>query len=217
LIVCTVHNETGNATAAELHWLLGCLRPEVLFLERSPTDFSAFLDGSCGSLESAAVMRYRNHNAVELVPVDIHLPAAELRQEFDAMFDRIEEASQRYRELEAANRQHTAAGGLAYLNSPTGVLRQSEMQKEILATVDAVGEPWLTDLYARWTRANDLRESAMISGVEAFAKRASFGKGVLLVGAAHRQSLLEKSRLRPSDGPSPITWDFDWEPEGDCS
>ena len=70
LVVCTVHNETGNATAGELHWLLGHLRPEVIFLEHSSTNFSTFLDGSCRTLESAAVMHYRKRNVVELVPVE---------------------------------------------------------------------------------------------------------------------------------------------------
>src|SRR4030095_11697536 len=162
LITCSVHHETGNATAAELHWLLGRLRPDVLFLEHSSADFSAFLDGSCGTLESLAVMNYRNRNAVELVPLDLHLDAAELKPKVDEMFDRIEEASPRYCQLELANRQHTAMGGFAYLNSPTSALLQSEMQREIRATVDAVGEPRLTELCALWTRTNDQRELAMI-------------------------------------------------------
>jgi len=108
LITCSVHHETGNATAAALHWLLGRLRPDVLFLEHSLTDFSAFLDGSCGTLESVAVVNCRNRNAVELVPVDLHLETAELKSMGDEMFDRIEEASPRYCQLELANRQHTA-------------------------------------------------------------------------------------------------------------
>jgi len=85
------------------------------------------------------------------------------------------------------------------------------MQREIGVTVDTVGEPKLAELYALWTRTNDQRELAMISGVEAFARHASFEKGVLLVGAAHRQPLFEKSRLPRSDGPSAVTWDFDWQ------
>jgi len=132
LLVCSVPRETGNATAAELEWLLDRLRPDVLFLEHSTTDFSAFLDGSCGTLESAGVMRYRKLNAVELVPVDLHVPAEikqEMKQRVDELFDRIEEANPKFLQLVMANRQHTAKGGLAYLNSPIGALLQSEMQR----------------------------------------------------------------------------------------
>jgi hypothetical protein len=221
LFVSSIHRETGNATARELTWLLGRLRPDVLFLEDSSTDRYASLEGSCGTPESAAVVRYRNVHPVELVAVDLHLPTAELKPKFDDLFDRIVNASPRYRELELANLQHTAMGGFAYLNSPTGALLHSEMQREMRTTVEAVARPGLAELYALWVHTNELRELAMINAVEAFAKRASFKKAVLLVGAGHRQSLLEKSRAPRSDGRSSITWEFDWEldeadPNGDA-
>ena len=158
-------------------------------------------------------MRHRNLHAVELVPVGLHLEAGDIKQKVDDLFDRIEEASPRFCQLELANRQHTAKGGFAYLNSPSSFLLQSEMQREMRATVEAVGELDLDELYALWTRTNDLREVAMLSGVEAFARQTSFRKGLLLVGAAHRQPLFEKSQLPRSDGPSPVGWDFDWELE----
>ena len=210
----------GLATAGELHWLLGRLRPDVLFLEHSSADFAAFLDGSCGTLESAAVRRYRELHPVELVPVDLHLQAAELKRKVDDLFDRIEDASPRFRDLQFANRQYTAERGLAYLNSPTSASLQCEMQREMRRTVEAVGEPTLAELYALWKRTNELRGLAMHSGVEAFARQTSFKKAVLLVGAAHRQGLMEKSQLPRSDVPSPVTWDFDWQldeavPDGD--
>jgi hypothetical protein len=213
LPVCSVHREAGLATAAELHWLLGRLRPDVLFLEHSSADFPAFLDGSCGTLESAAVRRYRSAHEVELVPVDLPIQAATTKQKVDDFFDRIEEASPRYRQLELANRYHTAKGGFAYLNSPTGALLQCEIQKEMRATVESLGESTLLEFYAHWTRTNDLRELAMLGAVEAFARQASFKKGVLLVGAAHRQPIFEKSQLARSNGPSPVTWDFYWQLE----
>lgn len=211
LLVCSVHRETGLATAAELCWLLGRLRPDVLFVEHSLSDFAAFLDGSYGTLESAAVSRYRELHAVEVVPMDLHLQAVELKQKVDDLFDRIEDASPRFCQLELANRQHTAKGGFAYLNSPTSALLQDEMQREVRTTVEAVGEPALAELYALWTRTNELRELAMLNGVEAFARQTSFRKAVLLVGAAHRQTLLERSQRPRSDGPSLVTWDFDWQ------
>jgi len=56
LVVRSVHQEIGKATARELHWLLNHIRPNVLFLECSPVDFPALLDDSYGTLESAVVM-----------------------------------------------------------------------------------------------------------------------------------------------------------------
>jgi hypothetical protein len=212
-VICSVHYETGFASAAELHWLLGRLRPDVIFLERSSTGLAAFLDGSCGTLESAAVRRYRDLHAVELVPVDLQLQAVELKHKFDELFDRIGDSSPGFCQLELTNRHHTEKGGFAYLNSSISAVLQSEMQREMRATVEAIGEPTLAELFALWTRTNDLRELTMISGVESFAKQNSFEKGVLLVGSAHLPTLYEKSQHLRSDGPSPITWDFDWQLE----
>lgn len=212
MLVCTVHHETGNATAAELHWLLGRLRPDVLFLEHSPASLTAFLDGSYrGSVELAAVRRYHRQHAVELVPVGVHLEAAELKPKFDGLFERVEDASPRFRLLQLANLEHTQKGGHAYLNSPICAELQSEMQREMRATVEAIRECALSEQYSLWTSINDQRELAMLTGVEAYARRTSFKRGVLLVGAAHRDPLLRKSQLLRRDGPSPVVWDFDWE------
>jgi hypothetical protein len=210
LLVYSVHRETGAATAGELHWLLGRLQPDVLFLEESSTGLPAFLDGSRGTLESAAVRRYRREYSVELIPVDLHREVTDFKPQVDVLFDRIEEASERYCQLEYANRKHTEKGGFAYLNSPICAVLQSEMQKEIRATVETVGDPAFTELYALWTRAMDMRERAMLNGVEAHADQKSFRKVLLLVGAAHRQSLIEKSQLPRSGGVSRVMWDFAW-------
>ncbi|MGC4027292.1 MAG: hypothetical protein QM696_00265 [Steroidobacteraceae bacterium] len=210
LIVCSVHHEAGRATAGELHWLLEQLRPDVIFLELSPANFSAFLDGSFGTLESAAVMHYRKSNEVEVVPVDMDLEAAELKPKIDEMFERLEGASPRYCQLHSLSRQHLERGGFAYLNSSVGARIQVALRREIQATVEAAGDSTLTDLHALWTRTNDLRESAMISGVERYASSTSFKKGVLIVGAAHQQPLFEKIKSRCSDGANTVTWEFEW-------
>lgn len=213
LLVCSVHRETGSATAGELHWLLERIRPEVIFVEHSGEDFSAFLDGSCGTLESAAVGRYRRLYPVELVPVDAHLQGADLKRKLDILLDRIEEANPDYCRLCALNCQHTVVGGFAYLNSPLNVTLQSAMQRAMRATVEEVGEPALTELYSLWTRMHDLREETMLGGVERFARQSHLAKGVLLVGAAHMQSLFNKLQTRQSVGRSAVQWVFDWSSE----
>jgi hypothetical protein len=214
LVISSVHRDLGLATAAQLYWLLGRLRPDVLFLEHSAAYHTAFLDGSRPTLESQAVRRYRDaQQGVELVPVEMHLEAAELKQKFDDLLESIHDASPRLCELELANHQHTATDGFAYLNGPLSAVLQSEMQREMRSTAEAVSDPSLTELYALWAATHDLRERTMISEVESFARQASFTKGVLLVGAAHRHALFEKLQQSRSDAPSPVTWEFDWHDE----
>lgn len=214
LLVCSVHRETGNATSGELGWLLSRLQPGGIFLEWSPADFDRFLDGSCGTLEASAVLQYRRRNATELIPVDLQLTQAEkLKRQFDDLFDRVGDASDRFVQLDLLHRHHTTRGGFAYLNSPLCVALQSEIQDAMRATVANLGDRRLEALYTLWKSTNDRREAAMLNGVEDFARQFPFKKGILLVGAAHRQPLIEKSRLPRSDGPSEVEWQFEWDLE----
>jgi hypothetical protein len=212
LVVRTVHSETGNATAAELHWLLGRLRPDVVFLEHSATEVATYPYALSDSLELAAVMRYREQHSLQLVPVGLDVPdAAQLKPAFEAMIARVEEANPRYREMEMAYYEDTARGGLAFLNSPASALLQEAKQREFRATLDALADPVLADVYELWTRVNHLRESAMLRGVEEFAHSNPFRRGVLLVGAAHWQPVVEQSRKRSTGCSHSIAWDFEWE------
>jgi hypothetical protein len=77
-LVGTVHQEKGLASASALLAILEQIRPEVLFLE-APSDASGdYLDATGKELESAAVSRYREISRVDLVPVDLPIPDAEL-------------------------------------------------------------------------------------------------------------------------------------------
>lgn len=215
LVVCTVHNPQRTAPA-ELQWLLARLRPDVVFLEHPASDIASFRDGSCGTLESVAVMRYLSVNEAELVPVDIDpstngLPARDLKAYLDEMFRRVGEASERYQILDLTHNRETDAGGFAYLNSPLGWLREAELVRELHMVVESVGEPGLTAQYEMWVRLNDRRERAVLAGVNDFARKTSFRKGVLLVGAAHRQPLIEKLRHQVLNAFSSVAWEFEWE------
>ena len=215
LVVCTVHNPQRTAPA-ELQWLLDCLRPDVVFLEHPASDIASFRDGSCGTLESVAVMRYLRANQAELVPVDIDrstygLPDRELKAHIDEMLRRVGEASERYRILDLTHSRETDAGGFAYLNSPLGWLREAELVRELRMVVESIGEPGLTAQYEMWVRLNDRREQAMLAGVNDYARKTSFRKGVLLVGAAHRQPLIEKLQHQVLNAFSSVAWEFEWE------
>ncbi len=217
LVVCTVHNPQ-RASTGELHWLLTRLRPEVLFLEHPPAAISSFRDCSCGTLESFAVAAYLRTQKAELVPVDVdthslELPASKLEAHADELFARLAETSPRYRALDFAHSSDVDEGGCLYLNSALGWRRESELHSQMRDIVEAAGDRSLTDLYELWVRTHDSREYAFLAGVEAYAQSRSFSTGVLLVGAAHRAPLIEKSVALHQTGSLVTTWDFEWELE----
>jgi len=76
------------------------------------------------------------------------------------------------------------------------------------ATVEELGEHELSEAYASWTRAQELREAAMMKGVEVYARERPFGTGVFLVGLAHAYSILDKSRSDLGDDSTRVQWDL---------
>ena len=212
LTVCTTHHESGNATAGELAWLLGRLRPQVIFLEHSADELRGAPHAQRNSLELAAVARYREQQPAEVVPVGLHIEdVAQLKPAFDAMFDTIGAASPRYCELDIVRQVETAREGHAFLNSPDCAALHSVIDQEVRATLDNLADPELGGVYKRWTDVHRLRESALLRGVEDFARRRSFDRGVLLVGAAHWQSLAEEARRRVEEPDYPVVWEFNWD------
>ena len=209
LVVCTVHRETGLANVTELQAILERIRPEVVFLELPSADFDGYLDGTHGTLESIAASRYRAIHPVALVPVDLPAPGDEFKRNIDHLFDRIEEASSEYNGLNSLNSQSVSAYGFAYLNSASSSTIWSAIQQAMRTTIDELGDRRLVDLYALWADANDRREMAMMKSIEDYARQNPFNTGVLLVGLAHRQSIIDKSRMGYRHGLPRVQWDFE--------
>src|SRR5882672_10709752 len=150
LVVCTIHREAGFANVTRLQAILERIRPEVVFLELPSADFDAYLDGTRGTLESIAANRYRAIHPVALVPVDLPAPGDEFRRDADHLFDRIEEASPEYNELNCLNNQYVSAGGFDYLNSASSGTLWSAIQRAMRTTVEKLGDRRVLDLYALW-------------------------------------------------------------------
>ena len=125
-----------------------------------------------------------------------------------ALFDSIEEASPEYNGLRQLNSRYVSAQGFAYLNSASSRTLWSAIQQAMRTTIERLGDRRLHELYARWTHANDLREAAFMKGVEDYARQTPFSIGVLLVGLAHGQSIIDLSRSKPGAASSTIQWDL---------
>jgi hypothetical protein len=69
----------------------------------------------------------------------------------------------------------------------------------------------LGTVYELWAKTNDLREMEMVRNIERYCGENTFSRGVFLVGAAHRQHIIEKSREQTATASTQIQWDFgDW-------
>jgi hypothetical protein len=208
-LISTVHDEVGLANVSELRAILERVRPEVIFLE---VPFSALDDYymicSRSNLESIAVRTYRESRPVKLVPVDLPTPEAEFFEKVDYLHKRIREGSPEYRQLMARDTACMRAHGFAYLNSEDCINLWSDAYKEMLSTIGRLDDARLVEIFESWKETIDHRENEMMKNIQEYCGANTFDKGAFLVGAAHRQPIIEKSKEQSSADPNSICWDF---------
>jgi hypothetical protein len=210
-LVGTVHEEMGLAGASALLGILEPIKPEVLFLEAPSEASGDYLNDTGKELESAAVSRYREIRHVDLVPVDLPIPDAELCQflgDNAYLFKTIERRSPEYCRFVDEYSQEVREHGFAYLNSERCSTHWCKVREAARAAIEELAYPSLTELYELWIGTNERREKHMMKSIDDYCRKSTFSKGVFLVGAAHRQSLIDKSREQRGADSSTIQWDF---------
>jgi len=208
-VVFTEHEENGLVNTSGLLAILERITPEVIFLECPPAAFDNYLNGTHVKLEPAAVNRYRAIHSVELIPVDLPTPEAALFAKHRDLNRRIERTSPDYRRLVDWHSQNVSAHGFAYLNSKDCSDLFSQLHEAMLAAIEKdVDHRLLAEVYDLWIRTNELRDRGMMKNIEKHCRQASFSSAAFLVGAAHRQSIINLSRRAPGAASSTIQWDF---------
>jgi hypothetical protein len=208
-LVCTVHEESGCASVAKLHAILERIQPEVIFLELPPQAFDDFY-GNCSqyNLESMAVRPYREGRQVRLVAVDLPAPSGEFVSNHKELCRRIGQVSPEYRRLMKCDDDRIRRDGFVYLNCEDCSDIWLSVYKEMLSTIEWLKDSRLLAPYESWREKNDLRENAWIENIQKYCSENTFDKGVFLVGAAHRQPIIEKSRKQTAVSSTGIQWDF---------
>lgn len=207
-VIGTIHEPFGCATADALLSILRRLRPEVIFLEMPREAFDEYMDGSRTNLEATAVRLYRAEHPVELVPVDLPTPDPEFFAGWDRVRREVRNRSYEYCRFKRLEEQYVAQGGFDFLNSQLGSQLSADIHETTLLTLAQLANPQLSSNYDAFMKALERREHAMIENIEAYGAISTKSIGVLLIGAAHRRSLHEKSGVRSGAAGYPILWEF---------
>jgi hypothetical protein len=207
-VVFTEHEERGLANPAGLLAILERIKLEVIFVECPPAAFDNYLSGTHATLEPTAINRYREIHPVGLIPVDRPTPEAAFFADFRDLIDRIAVTGPEYDRVASWHRQYVSAYGFAYLNSAHCSDIFSRRHEAVLAGIAKLADQRLAECYASWIRTNRLRDLAMMTNIESHCRRASFSRAAFLVGAAHRQSIIDLSDSDPGATSSIIQWDF---------
>ena len=207
-LVGTVHDEQGHASISNLLAILERIRPEVIFLEIPSAASHGYLDGTRSNLESTAARRYRESHNVVLVPVDLPTPEEAFFRNSQYLYERIEKTSPDYCRLIDRNSQYVTAYGFFYLNSEQCSTLWADIYEAMRAAVAQLNDRRLIELHELWMNTNERRDEAMLNNIEAYSNSEPFENGVLLVGAAHKQSIVNKLGERRADGSPRIEWDL---------
>lgn len=206
-LVCTVHEVRGLANVPALLAILEHYRPEVLFLEAPVNAVDCYFDPVSGAnLEANAVRQYAASNHVELVGVDRDTPGSDFFRNSQYLFERIEGVSVDYCRLIDWHKKCAIDYGFAYLNSEYCSNLWAELYAATLAAVKTIDEPRMTELYELWNTTIELRDQEMMKNILKYCSENSFEKGVFLVGARHRQSIIDNSKEQLG---ADIRWVFD--------
>jgi hypothetical protein len=191
-----------------LRAILERIQPEVIFLEIPSPAFDDYLAGTRSNLESTAARHYRETHNVVLVPVDLPKPEEDFFRDSRYLYERIEKTSPDYCRLIDWNSQYVSAYGFAYLNSERCSQLWSDIYEAMLTAIEQLDDHRLIGLYELWKNTNELRDKAMLKNIEDYCILRPFENGVFLVGAAHRRSIISKSREGRGAGTPRIGWDF---------
>jgi hypothetical protein len=208
-VVCTVHEESGCDSVAELHAILERIQPEVIFLEVPAAAFDDYYENcSQHNLESMAVRQYRQGHQVELVPVDLPTPAPDFFENYENLRRRIRLVSPNYRRLMQWDDDCIREHGFVYLDSEDCGELWASVYIEMLSTIEWLKDSSLLAPYESWKETNNLRENAWIEDIHKYCGENTWHRAGFLVGAAHRQPIIEKSRKQPAASSTIIEWDF---------
>lgn len=206
-LISTIHEQVGPCSASALHEILERARPEVIFMEIPPLSFQrVFKDEE--NLESRAVKRYLEGHRAEAVPVDIMEASNEVVAESQRLCRELRARSRDYCQLMNADRQYIHEHGFAYLNSKYCVETWLKADVATREALESIGNSELSRGYKDWSDVHEHREQEMIKNIQRYAEEHPFNRGIFLLGAAHRRSIMEKAANLSGGSSTTIDWNF---------
>lgn len=196
-LVSTTHQEKGAANVANLYSILKYIKPEVIFVELPSAHYEFYFSTfSLRILESESINMYRKDNPAQIILVDSIAPDPNLRNEFDLLFDQIDSNSAHCKGIQEYIFQFTYKYGFPYLNSEKHFEHLANLKREEFNIIKELHSPQLLDLYALWKDIHDQRENEMLHNIQVYCGKHSIKCAALLVGSAHSESLIKKSKGR---------------------
>jgi len=195
ILVSTTHKEKGLANLDNLYSVLQHINPEIVFAELPYDEYSDYFTSfTKRTLESNTINAFHKNKQIEIIPVDMSSPDITILNEINYLFDAIHNNSKSIDSILEHIDLYTRQYGFPYINSEKHYEHITSQKEEELKTIQNMNNEKLTALYEKWIDLNSLREDEMLSNIQNYFIKNPFRFSVLLIGAAHSQSIINKSQ-----------------------
>jgi hypothetical protein len=121
---------------------------------------------------------------------------------------RIREESPEYRRLMKWDSDCVRGYGFAYLNSGYCSELWFKVYQDMASTIKKINDPRLVEICDLWNKTQYRRDQEMMENIRKYCRENLFGRSVFLIGAAHRQAVIDLSRDPPAIDSTRMQWDF---------
>lgn len=210
IIIFTAHKEFGAFSSSSLIKILEALQPDLIFLEASPDDYhQQFVVRNYDSLESKALFNFQKTNDVDIIPTGTS-KSKEFLIESHMKYQRLNRAIEvhstaQYRGKYTQRESKENMEGFAYINSEEYGEVQKELNLEEKIILEETENIEFIKLYEWWHALHDERESEMLTNINNHCLNMLFEKAVFLIGAEHRNSIINKTKELVTDN---IKWRY---------
>ena len=212
ILIGTGHYEVGLYNSDELLKIIEEINPEIIFEETNRRQHDPVYAGVReDTLETHTIKRYLQINPIEHLPVDLDTdPSIEgpIVNGYSQLCNFFKSKSPEYDHLSNQILQLAFKFGLPFMNS--GQCRAIREQIMFLEKtfLKRINHPQFYEVYNNWLDLHDRRENEMIKNI--YNNIDGYNNALFLVGAEHRQPLINKILKFEANHEMKLNWVFDY-------
>ena len=212
ILIGTGHWELGLYNSGELLKVIEEINPEIIFEETNRRQHDAVYAGLReDTLETQTIKSYLQINPIEHLPVDLDtdpLIEGPIANGYSQLCNFFKSKSPEYYHLSNQLLQLAFEFGLPFMNSgQCRAIREQIMLME-KTFLERINHPQFYQVYNNWLVLNDRRENEMIKNI--YNNIGGYNKALFLVGAEHRQPLINKILKFEANHKIKLNWIFDY-------
>jgi len=205
-LISTAHSEYGKCNSDELYKIIEEINPQIIF-EEVPPHLIDILYGKIPfpdePLEVKCIKRYSEGHNIKHIAVDddkiSELPTASINFMLKT-FNKYDV----YREIEKEQYLLANQFGFTFLNSQ----KCSNLFIKKKATEQHLLNLGIRDIYRRFYDEQDKRELVMLNNIYKYSKENKYNQAVFLLGAGHRNSIMQKTKECDKASALKLNWTF---------